>query len=124
MFPGSMSRGPGVRPSIKALPHSLIDAIAKYGRGHDGLIPLWFGEGDVPTPDFVMDAADQAMRDGHVFYTWQRGLPELRDALAASHRRTYGMAVDVERIAVTGSVIDAIALSIHSLIDPGDEVVV
>ena len=76
-----MSTGPGIRPSIHALPHSLIDQIAKYGRGRDGMIPLWFGEGDVPTPGFVMDAANQAMRDGHVFYTWQRGLPELRECL-------------------------------------------
>ena len=87
-----MSTGPGIRPSIHALPHSLIDQIAKYGRGRDGMIPLWFGEGDVPTPGFVMDAANQAMRDGHVFYTWQRGLPELRELLAAYHQRTYGLA--------------------------------
>ncbi|GEO38274.1 aspartate/methionine/tyrosine aminotransferase [Skermanella aerolata] len=119
-----MSQGPGIRPSIDALPHSLIDEIARYGRGRDGMIPLWFGEGDVPTPDFVMDAANQAMREGHVFYTWQRGLPELRDALAAYHRRTYGMPVDADRITVTGSGMTAISLSIQSLIDPGDEVVI
>jgi len=113
-----------IRPSIEALPHSLIGVAANYGRGRDGLIPLWFGEGDVPTPGFIMDAAAQAMRDGHVFYTWQRGLPELRDALAAYHQRTYGVPVDVERITVTSSGMTAIALSMQSLIDPGDEVVV
>ena len=67
-----MSQGPGIRPSIHALPHSLIDEIARYGRGRDGMIPLWFGEGDVPTPDFVMDAADLERRD---YVAWVR-LPQ------------------------------------------------
>lgn len=119
-----MTTGPDIRPAITALPNSLIGVVANYGRGRDGLIPLWFGEGDVPTPGFVMDAAYQAMRDGHVFYTWQRGLPELRDALSAYHRRTYGADVGTDRITVTGSGMSAIALSMQSLIDAGDEVVV
>ncbi|EWY42415.1 aspartate aminotransferase [Skermanella stibiiresistens SB22] len=119
-----MTSGPDIRPAISALPASLIGVVANYGRGRDGMIPLWFGEGDVPTPGFIMDAAYQAMREGHVFYTWQRGLPELREALSTYHQRTYGVPVGVDRITVTGSGMAAIALSMQSLIDAGDEVVV
>ena len=81
-----MSTGSGIRPSIHALPHSLIDQIAKYGRGRDGMIPLGSAKAMCRHRVSLKDAADQAMRDGHVFYTWQRGLPELREALAAYHQ--------------------------------------
>ena len=42
-------------------PESGIVAVANYGRGRDGLIPLWAGEGDLPTPAFIADAADRAL---------------------------------------------------------------
>ena len=52
---------------------------------------------------FIADAAAESLKAGETFYTWQRGLPELRDALAAYHRRTYGMPMDADRITVTGA---------------------
>ena len=113
-----------VRPRIEALPNSLIADVANYGRGRPGLIALWFGEGDVPTPDFIGDACARAIRDGYVFYAPVRGIPELRTALSAYLGRTYGAPVDVERITVHTSGMTAIMVSLQALIDPGDEVVV
>lgn len=113
-----------IRPAIAGLPDSSISQVARYGRGRDGLIPLWFGEGDVPTPDFICDAADRAMRDGHVFYTYQRGLPELRDGLSRYLERVHGVPIDVERITVMSSGMTGIMLTMQSLIGPGDEAVV
>jgi aspartate aminotransferase len=113
----------GIRPAIDALPNSLIGDVANYGRGRDGMIPLWFGEGDVPTPPFIIDAAAQAMRQGHVFYTWLRGYPELRAALAGWLGRVHGTGVDAERVTITQSGMEAIMLSLQTLIDPGDEIV-
>ena len=55
--------------------------VANYGRGRQGLIPLWVGESDIPTPSFISDAATRALAAGETFYTWQRGIPELRQAL-------------------------------------------
>ena len=57
-----------------------------YGRGRDGLIPLWAGEGDLPTPQFIADATNRSLAAGETFYTYQRGIPELRTALARYHR--------------------------------------
>ena len=74
-----------------------------YGRGRDGLIPLWAGEGDLPTPAFICEAATRALAAGETFYTWQRGIPELREALARYHTRLYGRDLRAGAILVTGS---------------------
>ncbi len=50
----------------------------------EGLIPLWAGEGDSSTPDFISRAAADALVAGETFYTYQRGIPDLRQALATT----------------------------------------
>ncbi|HEV7370616.1 pyridoxal phosphate-dependent aminotransferase [Arenibaculum sp.] len=112
------------RPAIEALPNSLIADLALYGRARGDVTPLWFGEGDMPTPGFVVDACDRAMRDGHVFYTYCRGMPELREALSRYHERVYGVRLGADRITVHGSGMTAIMISLQAIVDPGDEVVV
>jgi hypothetical protein len=66
-------------PSDIALraPESGIVDIMNYGRRKGGVMPLWAGEGDLPTPDFIAEAATASLAEGETFYTWQRGLPEL-----------------------------------------------
>ena len=51
----------GVRRSIAALPASKIREVADAGIGRADLIPLWFGEPDVPTPGFICEAASRAL---------------------------------------------------------------
>ena len=71
-----------LRPAAVNLDESDIVAIMNLGRTKPGIIPLWVGEGDLPTPDFIVKAANKSMADGETFYTWQRGIPELRQAVA------------------------------------------
>ena len=73
----------GVRPAILGTPESRIVEIFNYGRARQGTIPLWVGEGDQPTARFICEAAEQSLRDGQTFYTYQRGIPPLRQALQA-----------------------------------------
>ena len=56
------------------LPESGIMAVINYGREKAGVIPFWAGEGDAPTPAFIAEAAIEALRQGHTFYTYQRGI--------------------------------------------------
>ena len=53
------------------------------------VIGMWVGQGDLPTPRFICDAAAQAMAAGDTFYTHKRGIPELRQALIDYHRDLY-----------------------------------
>lgn len=112
-----------MRSDIAALPGSRIAAIADYGRDRPGLIPLWFGESDLPTPRFIQDAAMAAMAAGHMRYTAKRGVPELRQALADYVTGLYGRPVDVERIQVTASGMSAIMVALQCLVEPGRSVV-
>jgi aspartate/methionine/tyrosine aminotransferase len=112
-----------IRPGIASLPGSRIAAIAEYGRDRADLIPLWFGESDLPTPGFIQDAARAAMAAGHLRYTAKRGVPELRQTLADYLTRLYGRAVDVERIQVTASGMSAIMVALQCLIEPGRSMV-
>ncbi|MEQ8700268.1 MAG: aspartate aminotransferase, partial [Bauldia litoralis] len=46
-----------LRPEARGAPESGIVEVFDYGRNRPGLIPLWVGEGDLPTPPFIADAA-------------------------------------------------------------------
>ena len=113
-----------LRTEARDAPESGIVEVFNYGRTREGLIPLWVGEGDLPTPAFISDAAAKSLRDGETFYTYQRGLPELRAALARYHQRVYGRAFDPERFFVTSGGMPAIQMAIRMISGTGDEVIV
>jgi aspartate/methionine/tyrosine aminotransferase len=79
-----------LRAEARAAPESGIVAVINHGRLREGLIPLWAGEGDLPTPSFISDAAARGLADGETFYTWQKGIPPLRQALARYYARHFG----------------------------------
>ncbi len=119
---------PNLRESLseqaRQTPDSGIVEIFDYGRQRPGLIPLWAGEGDRPTPQFICDAAAKSLKNGETFYTWQRGIPELRAALAAYHARQYARPFTADRFFVTGSGMQAIQIAVAAIAAPGAEIVV
>jgi len=112
-----------LRAGARLAPESGIVALANHGRGKDGLIPLWVGEGDLPTPSFISEAAVKALQDGETFYTWQRGIPALREALACYHRRHFGGPYQPEEFLVTCGGMQAIQLALQATAGAGDEVI-
>jgi len=113
-----------LRREARESPESGIVEVFNYGRGREGLIPLWAGEGDLPTPDFICEAAVKSLKAGETFYTWQRGIPELRAALARYHERQFGRAFSAERFFVTGGGMQAIQIAVAAIAGSGDEVIV
>ncbi|OHV26982.1 pyridoxal phosphate-dependent aminotransferase [Rhizobium sp. RMa-01] len=118
-----MSIVKSLSPRAMAAPESGIVEVVNYARGREGLLPLWVGEGDLPTPDFISRAAMDALASGETFYTWQRGIPELRQALSDYYHRHFGIRLPVEHFYVTGSGMQAIQLCVQALTSPGDEFV-
>ncbi|MES5044816.1 pyridoxal phosphate-dependent aminotransferase [Rhizobium nepotum] len=106
-----------------AAPESGIVEVVNYARGRDNLLPLWVGEGDLPSPDFINKAAIDGLNNGETFYTWQRGIPELRQALSGYYERHFAASLSPEHFYVTGSGMQAIALAVQALTSPGDEMV-
>jgi aspartate/methionine/tyrosine aminotransferase len=113
-----------LRREAREAPNSGIVEVMNYGRNRPGLIPLWAGEGDLPTPDFICEATSRSMRAGETFYTWQRGIPDLRAALARYHTRHFGRQFSPERFFVTGGGMQAIQIAIAAVAGSGDEVLV
>jgi aspartate/methionine/tyrosine aminotransferase len=113
-----------LRPEARNAPESGIVEVMNYGRLRPGLIPLWVGEGDLPTPSFISETAARSLAAGETFYTWQRGIPELREALARYHERLYGQSFSPERFFVTGSGMQSVQIAVRMIAGPGDELVI
>jgi aspartate/methionine/tyrosine aminotransferase len=112
-----------LRTEARRAPGSGISAVADRGRGRADVIPLWVGEGDLPTPAFIADAAERALAGGETFYTWQRGIPDLREALARYHGRHFGRAFAADEFLVTGGGMQAIQLALQATAGAGNEVI-
>ena len=113
----------GARALIRDIPLENISGLAKDRFGDTSIIPLWFGEGDVPAPAFIGEAMAKAIADGHVFYTHQNGIPELRGALADYLTGLGRQPVTPDRITVTFSGMNAIQQIIQLTCDPGDNII-
>jgi len=111
-------------PEARLAPESGIVEVLNAGWGRDDLIPLWAGEGDLPTPDFIRKAAGDSLDRGETFYTYQRGIPALREALAAYHSGLYGRDFSSERFFVTGSGMQSIQLAVQAVTSAGRDVIV
>ncbi len=91
--------------------------------GDKSIIPLWFGEPDQPTPEFIRDAAKASLDRGRTFYSENQGIPTLRAAIAAYLSRLMKTTVGVDRVTATVSGMSAIMITMEALIEPGDNVV-
>ncbi|MEX0956999.1 MAG: pyridoxal phosphate-dependent aminotransferase [Rhizobiaceae bacterium] len=118
-----MTLSDDLRAEARLAPESGIVAVANYGWGREGLIPLWAGEGDLPTPDFISGPAARALEGGETFYTYQRGIPDLRNALARYHTGLFGREFAPDEFFVTGGGMQAIQLSLQATAGAGDEVI-
>jgi aspartate aminotransferase len=112
-----------IRPEIEALEDSPIVEVWSMGYGNPDVIAMFAGESDVPTPAFIGDAVSKALADGHTFYGPNRGIPKMREALAAYNKRIYGIDLPDDRLTLTSSGMSAVMLIAQATAAPGDNVV-
>ncbi|MCY3781430.1 MAG: pyridoxal phosphate-dependent aminotransferase [Chloroflexi bacterium] len=110
-----MTIQPG-RPAVRALQPSLIRKLADTAMDRGDVIPLWFGEPDKPTPEFIRQAAKDAIDEGQTFYQPNLGIIELRAALAEYSNGLYGTSLTVDNIAVTPSGMTALAVALQCIV--------
>lgn len=111
--------------SVQAVPHSRIRELAEIAFRMEGVLRLYFGESNQPTPDYIKQAAIRGMESGFTFYTENAGLLSLREAIAESYQRMQQVTLDPKReIVVTASGVQALNVSIRCVLDPGDEAIV
>ncbi len=108
--------------SVLEVPYSRIRELAEAAMKMDGVLKLYFGESNLPTPDYIKRAAAEALEEGYTFYTENAGLPGLRQDLAAYYQTHHRVRLDPgTEIVVTASGVQALHLGIRCVIDPGDE---
>ncbi|HEX3989627.1 MAG TPA: pyridoxal phosphate-dependent aminotransferase [Acetobacteraceae bacterium] len=112
-----------VRAAIEELEDSPIVDVWRMGYGNPEVIGMFAGESDVPTPAFICDAASKALAEGRTFYSPNRGIQAMRDALIAYNKRIYGIDLPDDRITLTTSGMSAVMLIAQATVGPGDNAV-
>jgi len=114
-----------VASSALAVPPSKIRELANLAFSLDGVLKLHFGESNLPTPQYIKDAAARALAEGYTFYTENAGLPGLRQAIADKYQELHGIRLDSSKeIVVAASGVQALNVCIRCTLNPGDEALV
>ncbi|MBS6474677.1 MAG: pyridoxal phosphate-dependent aminotransferase [Clostridiales bacterium] len=100
-----------------------IDAKAKKMKA-EGIDVVGFGAGepDFDTPQFIIEAADQAMRAGKTRYTPAAGTLELRKAICEKLKRENGLEYQPSQIVVSNGAKHSLYNTMQAICNPGDEV--
>jgi len=91
--------------------------------GND-VINLSIGEPDFDTPQFIKEAAKEALDQGFTKYTPVSGLLELKQAIQRKFKRDNNIDYSLDEIVVSNGAKQSIANVAMSLIDDGDEVII
>ena len=99
----------------------LARANALMAQGRD-IINLGIGQPDFRTPDFVVEAAVKALRDGHHGYTPATGIPPLREAVAADLHKRFKVEVLPDAVMIMPGGKPTMFMSILMFGEPGVEI--
>jgi len=103
---------------------AITTRVLELKRAGVDVIGLGAGEPDFDTPDFVKEAAIQAIRDGKTKYTNVDGTIELKEAIAAKFARDSGLTYEPSQITVNVGGKHTLFNAIVATVDVGDEVIV
>ncbi|MFC7406962.1 pyridoxal phosphate-dependent aminotransferase [Georgenia alba] len=118
---------PRVSARLSAIAESAtlaVDAKAKALKAAGRpVIGFGAGEPDFPTPEYVVEAAVAAAKDpANHRYSPAKGLPDLREAVAAKTLRDSGYEVSADDVLVTNGGKQAVYQAFATVVEPGDEV--
>ena len=113
-----------LREEILKVAESPMVQIATIAESMPGSLKVCYGESDQPTPAFICDAATEAMRAGHTFYTHTAGYLELREAIAGKIFELHQVRYDVPEIMATTGGTMAIYAAIRAFVGRGDNAVI
>ena len=113
---------------LNAMEESATIAMSRKSRelraeGKD-VISLSLGEPDFETPEFIKDAAVQAMKDNFTTYTPVPGYEDLRKAISKKFKRDNGLNYDPNQIVVSTGAKQSLANIVLSVVNNGDEVII
>ncbi len=108
-----------------SMPTSGIRAMTVLASRYDNVVSFGLGEPDFPTPENIIEAGCDALRNGWTKYVSNQGIPLLLSALAEKMRSYNGMAhVTEDNIHITFGAGQALLLTMETILNPGDEVII
>jgi aspartate aminotransferase len=113
---------------LLAMEESATIAMSRISRelkaaGKD-VISLSLGEPDFFTPEFIKDAAKEALDQNYTMYTPVAGYDDLRESISFKFNRDNGLNYSKDQIVVSTGAKQSIANAVLSCINPGDEVII
>ncbi len=115
------SRVDKVAPSLTLSVTNQAKAMKARGEEVYGLAG---GEPDQDTPDFIKNAAIEALNEGHTKYTPAAGIPELREAIAEKLKTENGIEYDPRQVVVNSGAKQSCFNAILAVVEEGDEVII
>ena len=109
---------------IATLPPSGIRKFFDIVATMENVVSLGVGEPDFQTPKRVRDAAIQSLEDGKTRYSSNWGMPKLREEIAHYLERRFGLVYDTDQILCTIGASEAIDVTLRTVLEVGDEVLV
>jgi len=117
-------RTPPVRSRLPQVGTTIFTVMSALAQQH-GAVNLGQGFPDFQGDPALLDAVNQAMREGHNQYPPMAGVPALREAIAGKIAAIHGHSYDpASEITVTAGATQALLTAVLALVQPGDEVVV
>ncbi len=112
-----------MNPLYLAMRTSVFERMSGLAAKH-GAVNLGQGFPDFGWPDEILDAAARAVKEGSNQYAPSRGLPALREAVAAHYGRHQGLDLSADHVCVTSGATEALGAAILATVVPGDEVII
>jgi aspartate/methionine/tyrosine aminotransferase len=112
-----------MNPLYQQMKTSVFERMSLAAARHDA-VNLGQGFPDFGWPDAILDEAARALTQGSNQYAPSRGLPALREAVAAHYQRHFGEQLEADNICVTSGATEALGAAILATVQPGDEVVI
>jgi N-succinyldiaminopimelate aminotransferase len=112
-----------MNPLYEQMKTSVFERMSSLATQHNA-VNLGQGFPDFGWPEEVLDAAASAVRHGSNQYAPSRGLPVLREAVAAHYNHHFGEQLGAENVCVTSGATEALGAAILATVAPGDEVII
>lgn len=109
---------------VAVLPPSGIRKFFDIVATMDNVISLGVGEPDFKTPERVRKAAMDSLAEGKTRYSSNWGMPKLREEIAHYLKRRFDLDYDIDQILCTIGASEAIDVTLRTVLEPGDEVLV
>src|SRR4051812_14983193 len=112
-----------MNPLYEQMKTSVFERMSGLAAKH-GAVNLGQGFPDFGWREEVLEAAARALKEASNQYPPSRGLPALREAVAAHYERHQGLTLDASNICVTSGATEALGAAILATVEPGDEVLI